>query len=693
MKRKIYTLASVFALSLAGFTAAAQQLPNASFEEEWVKVAAWDSSNGFKDGSNTWSTPGWTISHVVSAAEIVVGERGDGYEGENSAYVYNKNVTNKNIPGYITLGTTWSTAWGFLSGNKDQDGGTFGGIEFAFKPDAISFYYKRTHGSAKPEEPAVVVAYSWKGTYLQTDVPANINITSMSDKREKVTMTDRDRNILGIATDQGGTITQQGTLVAKLNYSIEGDAAEWTPLTVPFEYVSDETPEKFNVVFSAADYFGGASVVGEGNALYIDDVKLIYHSRLESLVLEGLTGFEKGVYSYNVDAKTLPTKEEVLAAATADGKSATVDATIDETEKTVTITVTNVDADEDGQSTHTYTLQYKKAVETSYKGYLNITMTTYDETAPVALNQGPIYVKISDYGDGTCDFLLPDLTVLMPLGDIAVDNVTVTEADGVKTYSGSVEDMVLAEGFIHANVVIGGTIDADGKANLKIDVTWIGGMTGEDDIPIDVTFTTDIVRTVADGYIHVEKGDAWLAEKLEGNLTITPGLNDEMTYNYEVVLSGVTFADGETTVDLGDITVYATTVDENSEVYTYGSEEAEVQLGNGKTATVSMTGTYDTATGLYNVSFTVTVDGETYVFGFTTEAIGASVTDAVKSATLVYGATGAIVVDGYAGNVAVYATDGRLVARATVDGRAEIAVAEGLYVVRTDSMTQKVAVK
>ena len=89
----------------------------------------------------------------------------------------------------------------------------------------------------------------------------------------------------------------------------------------------------------------------------------------------------------------------------------------------------------------------------------------------------------------------------------------------------------------------------------------------------------------------------------------------------------------------------------------------------------------------------MTVGGSESVIGFTTEPVTSGVDSVAAGEVAVYGADGAIVVDGFDGEVAVYAADGRLVKSAAVDGHAEIAVAGGLYVVRAGEAVKKVIVK
>ena len=99
-------------------------------------------------------------------------------------------------------------------------------------------------------------------------------------------MVDRDRNILGLSTSEGGAVTYSDDFkrIATINTSIEGDATEWTKYTAEFNYKDKETvPEKINIIISANDYFGDRTAVTVNNTLTLDDVELIYYHELTAL--------------------------------------------------------------------------------------------------------------------------------------------------------------------------------------------------------------------------------------------------------------------------------------------------------------------------------------------------------------------------------------------------------------------------
>ena len=509
--KKIYSILLGAAVLFSSSIASAQQLPNSNFDGSWVDCTPYSSGSSTKTGTQPSD---WCVSNV-SGVFVGLGSFGKwmgsttiaakvtpGHENSTSAVkLYNVENTYKSgevVPGYMTLGTTWSTAKGAKAENKD--GGTFGGIAFEYKPDAISFYYKRTHGTGtdatyNASEPATVITYLWKGSWSQADVPGNISLSNPT----KITMPDREKNILGMTTDQGGAVTKSADaeLIASLNYSIQGDAADWAYFEQPIPYLTTSTPEKINVIISAGDYFGGADVVGEDNTLIVDDISLVYYSRLSALSVSGVAidGFDSKVYNYSIPSTDLPTEDQISA--TVMGQTATKSISIDEEAATVTIVVSNVDADNDGQSTHTYVLQYEKAgnekvgVSTDYPGYLNVLMTDPETGTSgfIAENEEKV-ITITEYEDGTCDFLLPNFVLAtedgdMELGDILVEGATITkDEDGVSTYTGEIKDMPLLDGALVADVTLTGTISAAGVVDMKIDVLWM-------DIPINCTFTTN----------------------------------------------------------------------------------------------------------------------------------------------------------------------------------------------------------
>lgn len=274
-------------------------LTNGTFDGEWVENKPWDSQNGYLvlEGKGFTQPEGWVVSNVsgingLGATKVAsAGTVADGNRSVVLTNTPNPFMASQIVPAYISLGTTWATAnASAIIKVTDADGGVFGGVAFKGRPDAIALKYKRSHGTANANERASVIAYTWRGTFTQENVPGN---TSLS-KPVTTTMVDRDRNILGLTTATGGNVTKSddAALIAKAEAYIEGDAAEWTDLLVPFTYnesvEAGTAPEKLNVILSANDYFADRSTIGKDNTLEVDSVRLLYYTTLRSLAVNGM---------------------------------------------------------------------------------------------------------------------------------------------------------------------------------------------------------------------------------------------------------------------------------------------------------------------------------------------------------------------------------------------------------------------
>lgn len=494
--KKVYI--TFLALAAAGLSVDAQQLPNVGFEGAWNPCAPWTSNNNSKtQGENP---EGWCISHVIGmdgTGAATLGAKTAGYNSTNAVNL--KQVftgfgpIGSNVPAYITLGTTWSTSQGMLT-ITNTDGGTFGGMEFTGRPDAFSFYYKRSRGTNKPDERSSAIAYMWKGSWTQANVPGNIGKSSSAVKKDD--MVDRDRCVLGYSMDgtQGGAVTSNGgvLIASTINY-ITSNASDWTNALYEFDYKTNDTPEKINIIISAGDYFAGSSAVGKDNELTVDDVKLIYFSRLNTLSVGGssVDGFASDKYEYTLDT-TMPAESEF--AYTLKGNSGTAKATLalDAENNKATITVSNAQGEDlDGAKSHTYTLNFKAAeapkerIGTPFNGTLTVTL---EEEEPVVDPNATVYIEADGSNHAILrlyDFQLGEGFVI---GDIVVDVLREPATDGGCKMTGEVHHMELLGGAILANVSVDAN-EKDGYLTASIPVVWLQEGTDEGEkVNIDVTF-------------------------------------------------------------------------------------------------------------------------------------------------------------------------------------------------------------
>lgn len=350
-----------------------------TFDGEWEECIPWDSNN---NKTAVGTTPkGWCISNVYTGiANQTLGEQGkdkddDGKEGNkkiHSVLLTNKlisilNITQR-IPAYISLGTTWATAKGVNASNAD--GGTWGGKKFTYRPDALTFDYQRNNVNG--EENAMVIAYLWKGTWTQENVPGS---TAVSGKPKPCTMTNRDRNILNKPTSQGGKVTKtpDAALIATIEHPIsESTDKEWETLTIPFDYKTNDIPENINIIFSANDYFGNRTKIVGDNSLTIDNVKLIYYHTLSDLKFNGATinGFNESITDYTVKGNMSDYKNAFDC--TLKSANSTKEVNWNDADNTLTITVKGSNFAEDNESITVYTVKF----EGSGTGIHNVTSTS-----------------------------------------------------------------------------------------------------------------------------------------------------------------------------------------------------------------------------------------------------------------------------------------------------------------------------
>lgn len=379
-------------------------LSNYNFNDatRWTQSRPWDSTHGYFDwtaledndeywASSKWqmedyTTPdAWCVSHVMGmnglGATVVGAKELTNADEENPDYAVrltntpNPFMPTQVVPGYMTLGTSFASA--SVSDLGKADGGTFGGVAFTGKPDAIQFDYSRSHTQAgdtlyaaeviNSEEPATVVAYLWKGQYKQEAVPGETNFADPST----VTMYGRERNILDIKTTTGGAATKSddAACIAKVVKSITGNVeGKLETMVVPLDYGkyagTDVQPDSLNIIFAASDYFGQRSKVGAGNALVVDNVKLLYYHDIKDASYNG-EGFEFGP-SHAADFSTeayVPANLQFTKV----GQGATVEQNYNDETGVLTITVKGQDVRFNPESVTVYTIQFD-AVKTAIAG-------------------------------------------------------------------------------------------------------------------------------------------------------------------------------------------------------------------------------------------------------------------------------------------------------------------------------------
>ena len=289
MKKSI--ICSLF-LVASTFAVMAQQLPNSKFES-WNRTYNGDAQPDNWNGSNV-SQVGLKFTFVYKRA---------GRSG-NCLYVADREVGAAGItetaPGYVSLGQPWQYLKGLNV--RGATAGTEGGIAWTYRPDTMVVWIKRT-GEFTRKEDFHLLFYSWSGTAKST---------RYKNKAGKATETPRTNEESDIRLSTDGNefgVDQKATQVAEGWYRARAKYNEWTQIKVPIFYMSDEKPSMCNVIFSAGNYpaFRANDGLFAGNDLYVDDVELIYSSRIDKLTIDGKMwlGFDPNseeVQTYKIDA-------------------------------------------------------------------------------------------------------------------------------------------------------------------------------------------------------------------------------------------------------------------------------------------------------------------------------------------------------------------------------------------------------
>ena len=350
----------------------AQQLPNASFED-WsgaqfdgnIQPASWNVSNvtqfGFKFNF-AYREAGHTGSYCLRVQDREIGAAG---------------ITEVS-PGYFSLGQPWVYIES-LTKVSYATAGTEGGMSFTYRPDSMSVWIKRT-GNNTDKEDFYLLYYAWSGTAKSSKYKGkNSSCTS-------VTKTNEESDIrIALDGNECGT-DQKANQIAEGMWRERKTYGEWTNIKVPIYYFNNDAPTMMNIIFSASNYpnYRANSGLYDGNSLWVDDVSLIYSSKIQKLYIDDKEwkGFDPNntgeqIYSLGQNATTLPkieAKRGIGTLTNAHGETANF------TGRTLSgkeITITNGEIDgapttitvraEDGSSTTTYKIKFVRAASTNSK--------------------------------------------------------------------------------------------------------------------------------------------------------------------------------------------------------------------------------------------------------------------------------------------------------------------------------------
>lgn len=294
-------------------------IPNGGFE-------AWHKSSGSYQEPNAWHSFESATGNLASSAGHHIEKSDKGRNESTCARIYAKTVTFLGIPVAVANGTmttgrmnAGSTSADNPANNayidmsqtdKDGNGDPFY-VSLTSRPDSLVMYLQYNQGKSNSDYHATVSAVITDGTYYQ-------------DPEDK-------------------TYTN---IVAKAkNNEIAATNGNWERIAIPFVYEDNNAKPKAILVTISTNAKAGTG--NDGDEVLVDDITLVYNSKLSSL---NVSGFEPDKFEYEVDELNTETLNPVV-----DGKAAFVVQRTEETEEAKTAFITVVSADMRGSKTYKVT--------------------------------------------------------------------------------------------------------------------------------------------------------------------------------------------------------------------------------------------------------------------------------------------------------------------------------------------------
>lgn len=405
------------------------QLPDPSFED-WsgaafdgnIQPKYWHASNveqsalgmSFKFNFANREA-GHTGNYCIMAKDQVVGAAG---------------IT-ETSPSYYSLGYGWQYLEGLNTGSATA--GTKGGYAFTHRPDSISIWIKRT-GNNVDKEDFHVLYYAW------TETAKGSSYKNKSGSCTSTTVEDEESDIRILLNGNECKTDKAGGQVCEGWWRERKAYGQWTNLRIPIYYINDNTPKKCNLILSASNYpnFRANDGLYEGNSLYVDDVELIYSSKIQTLKVGGKEwkGFDPNstevqVFSVPEGTTTVPAIEAYRGAGSLTNPRGT---TKDFPGRKLTgseITITNgtvggtpttiVVKAEDGSSTTTYKILFQAAKSSNAK-LANIYYTYTN------INNEQVRAAVSNFSPSTYNY-----KVELPYGSKGVPTVEAEKQEDEQT--------------------------------------------------------------------------------------------------------------------------------------------------------------------------------------------------------------------------------------------------------------------
>lgn len=370
-------------------------------------------------------------------------------------------------PGYVALGHPWAYVASVTAING-ATAGTYGGISWKYRPDSMVVWVKRYYDSSVTEaagdhikdEHFHLLYYAWKGTSKGASYKAkDLSCTDLTTAAPTYCVDEESDIRQGTNGNECGT-KEFATQVAEGWFYQKKAYANWTRIVVPIYYLNDETPQKCNVILSAGRYpdFRANSGQYAGSTLEVDDIELIYSSKIQKLYVGGREwkGFDPNssaeqVCSLGAGATEIPELAPYRGVGsltnTRGGTTAFPGRRLNSSECSITYgevdgepTIITVKA-EDGKSTTTYRIKFVSVVSNNARlsdikvngqtiSGFNAYLTTYNVALPYGTTETPVV-------EATTQDATAKMTITQPTSVNGTATIAVIASDGTtkQTYT------------------------------------------------------------------------------------------------------------------------------------------------------------------------------------------------------------------------------------------------------------------
>ena len=347
------------------------QLPNSDME-------AWTNDNGEPDRWHGFKTATGTYAGT-SAGLVKLEQSDDVTAGSIFSAIANGTMTN----GRLNAGSLFPTSTENHAEMDMANGTDDFYMPLYAKPDKFNVWLKYTQGTANANNKASVSVKTFDGTYYQE--PTDKTYTNLS-----------------------------GSIV-----STPITAGDWTQYSFPFDYDSyaanNAASEAIFVTFSTNGNPGQGS---KNDALYVDDMELVYLADMTDLRYQGVTidGWDPAVTAYTMQLTSVPNLDDFTADVT--GASAVVTKSMEQNEDgTYRIAISAIPGDLQDATCYvspaTVTSSFKRG-DVNNDGTVNISDVTTLIDYLLSGNSEGINLQAADV-DGSTTINISDVTSLIDL--------------------------------------------------------------------------------------------------------------------------------------------------------------------------------------------------------------------------------------------------------------------------------------